>query len=139
MTTPDITEIPASEAPPAPSSNRVRTGLGWLLTGLAFALVWFALLAPNRLERLTPGAFLRIPIEGLVAVGGCIFLPVKPRRIFAAVVGAVLGVLTIVKILDIGFFQELTGATSVRLRACCATLSAPVVPPASRSSPWSSC
>jgi hypothetical protein len=107
MTTPDITEIPASEAPPAPSSNRVRTGLGWLLTGLAFALVWFALLAPNRLERLTPGAFLRIPIEGLVAVGGCIFLPVKPRRIFAAVVGAVLGVLTIVKILDIGFFQEL--------------------------------
>ncbi|HEY7008413.1 MAG TPA: hypothetical protein VH395_05710 [Jatrophihabitantaceae bacterium] len=73
----------------------------------AFVLVWFALVAPDRLERLTPAAFLRIPLEALVVVALAIVLPPRARRVLAVVVGVVLGLLTIVKLLDLGYFAEL--------------------------------
>ncbi len=38
------------------------------LTVVACAVVWLALVVPNDLERLTPGWFLRIPVEGLLLV-----------------------------------------------------------------------
>ncbi|MGH3366433.1 MAG: CDP-alcohol phosphatidyltransferase family protein, partial [Nocardioidaceae bacterium] len=71
---------------------------------LALLLVWFALLCPNQTYRLTPSAFLRIPVEGLVVVGLALLLPSWARRTMAAVVGVLLGLLTIGKILDMGFF-----------------------------------
>jgi phosphatidylglycerophosphate synthase len=70
---------------------------------LAVLLVWFALVAPNQVEHLTGGAFLRIPIEGLAVVFLALVLPAWGRRIMAVVVGAVLGLLMLVKILDMGF------------------------------------
>jgi hypothetical protein len=101
----------APDTPDAPTAasgrGRLRTVAGWATTVLAFVVVWFALVSPNQLSRVTPGAFLRIPVEGLVVVALVLVLPKRPRLILASVVGVLLGLLTIVKILDMGFFAEL--------------------------------
>jgi phosphatidylglycerophosphate synthase len=73
----------------------------------ALLLVWFALVAPNQAYRLTPSTFLRIPIEGLMLAGLALVLPSRGRRTMAAVVGVLLGLLTVLKILDMGFFMAL--------------------------------
>jgi phosphatidylglycerophosphate synthase len=86
---------------------KVRTGGAWGLTVLAFLVVWFALVAPNQLYRITPGAFVRIPVEGLVLVAICLYLPVRVRQVVAVVVGVLLGMLTIVKLLDVGWYVAL--------------------------------
>jgi hypothetical protein len=76
-----------------------------VLTVLALLLVWAALVAPDQLGRLTPSAFARLPLEGVVVVALALVLPATPRRFLACVVGPVLGLLVIVKILDMGFFE----------------------------------
>lgn len=76
-------------------------------TVLAGVLVLFALLMPNRLERLNPSAFLRIPAEGVLLAGLLLALPPRPRRIMAVVSGVFLGLLTILKFVDMGFYQVL--------------------------------
>ena len=76
-----------------------------MLTTLALLIVWVALVAPDQLGHLTPGAFVRLPIEGLVVVALALVLPANARRLLACVVGPVLGLLVIVKILDMGFFE----------------------------------
>jgi len=73
------------------------------VTVLAGLLVFCALTAPREIDQLTPAAFLRIPIEGLVAIAVLLVLPARPRRVVAAVGGALLGLLTIIKIIDMGF------------------------------------
>jgi hypothetical protein len=73
----------------------------------AGVLVLFALLLPNRLERLGVGAFLRIPAEGVLLAGLLLVLPPKPRRITAVVSGVLLGLLTVLKFVDMGFHQVL--------------------------------
>jgi hypothetical protein len=78
-----------------------------VITVLACLLVWLALIAPNEISRLTPEAFLRIPLEGLLFVALVLVLPRRPCRIMAALVGLVLGLLTIVKFLDMAFFEAL--------------------------------
>ena len=99
---------PATDEPTTVvSRSRRRVVLARVATGLAGALVLFALVAPNELGRLTPAAFARIPVEGLVAVGLVLVLPGRSRKIAAAFVGAVLGLLTIVKLLDMGFYEAL--------------------------------
>ena len=50
------------------------------------------------------GAFARLPLELLVVVAVAALLPATPRRVLAVVAGAVLSVLVLVKVLDIGFF-----------------------------------
>lgn len=72
---------------------------------LAVLLVWFALLAPERAYRLSPEAFLRIPLEGLAVVALALLLPARGRRVLAGVVGVLLGLLTVLKLLDMGFYQ----------------------------------
>ncbi|MER7107231.1 sulfatase [Streptomyces sp. NPDC000229] len=76
-------------------------------TGLAAVLVTAALLLPDRLERLTPGAFARIPVE---AIGGAALLLVlrpRARRIVAALAGVALGLVTLLNLLDMGFHSVL--------------------------------
>lgn len=85
----------------------LRTGAAWALTLLAFLVVWFALVAPNQLYRLSPAAFIRIPVEGLILVAICLYLPARGRQIVGVLTGVVLGVLTIVKLLDMGFYVAL--------------------------------
>jgi phosphatidylglycerophosphate synthase len=87
-----------------PERGSLRTGIAVALTVLALLLVWAALVAPNEPSRLNLGAFARLPLELLVVVAVAALLPATPRRVLAVVLGAVLSVLVVVKVLDIGFF-----------------------------------
>ena len=86
---------------------RSRRALRLTITALSAVLVWGVLLAPDRAERFTPAAFARIPVEVLVLVAVTLVLPARPRRIVAAVAGVMIGLLTLVKIFDIGFYEEI--------------------------------
>ena len=91
---------------PTPVSKR-RTAVSWLVTGLAAVLVFGSLVAPDRLSRLTPLAFLRIPVEALLAAGLFLVLPLRARRFVAPALGVLLGLTTIAKVFDIGFNASL--------------------------------
>jgi phosphatidylglycerophosphate synthase len=84
-----------------------RRVLAWVTTAVAGGLVLVGLVAPTELSDLTPGAFVRIPAEGLVGVALILLLPGRARRVVAALAGVALGMLTILKILDMGFFAVL--------------------------------
>jgi hypothetical protein len=92
---------------PRETVGRFRPAVGAVITVAAGLLVWFALIAPNEARLLTPGALVRIPIEGLVVVAVALALPPRARRKVAVLVGVVLGVLAVVKILDMGFYLAL--------------------------------
>jgi phosphatidylglycerophosphate synthase len=91
----------------AGAGPRTRVALRRTTALMAAAIVWAALVAPDRLDRLTPAAFARIPVEGLALVALGLLLPARPRRVLAAVAGVVFGLLTVIKILDMGFYEEL--------------------------------
>ncbi|WP_405622990.1 sulfatase [Streptomyces sp. NBC_00076] len=74
---------------------------------LAGVTVLAALLMPNRLDKLTLFSFFRVPVEGIVLACLLLALPGKPRRITAVASGAVLGLFTVLKFLDMGFNQFL--------------------------------
>jgi phosphatidylglycerophosphate synthase/hypothetical membrane protein len=95
---------PATYTDTSGSGEGIRSDLGSLVTLLALALVWGALVAPNQPNRLTPEAFARVPLEGLVLIALALALPHRARRIMAWVVGPVLGLVLAVKLADIGFF-----------------------------------
>ncbi|HET9858833.1 MAG TPA: CDP-alcohol phosphatidyltransferase family protein [Nocardioidaceae bacterium] len=86
---------------------RGRAVAGVVLNGLALLLVWFALVAPDQAQRLTPSAFFRIPVEGLVVVGLALVLPRLARRAMTVLVGLLLGLVALLKVLDMGFFAAL--------------------------------
>jgi phosphatidylglycerophosphate synthase len=92
---------------PTVDRRRVRIAAGRVITVLACLLVWFALVAPDQIHLLSPGTFVRIPLEGLLVVALVLLLPARTRGIVALFVGVVLGPLTIVKLLDMGFFEAL--------------------------------
>lgn len=78
---------------------------------LALVIVWFALVAPNEPDRLTPMAFVRIPVEGIAVAALALALSRRPTRAAAVaatvVVGVPLGLLSVLKVLDLGFFGVL--------------------------------
>jgi hypothetical protein len=78
-----------------------------VMTALAVLIVWSVLVVPDRLDRLTPAAFLRIPVEGLVLVGLVLLVPRRRIRGVAVVVGMVIGLLGVVRMLDLGFDEAL--------------------------------
>jgi len=93
-------------------TNHLRRVGGAVVTTLAALLVFLALVLPDQITRLPPGNFflnglVRIPIEALVAVAVLLALPARARRITATVLGFVLGLLTVIKIIDIGFYAVL--------------------------------
>jgi hypothetical protein len=75
-----------------------------VLTALALVVVWAALVAPTEPWHLNPGAFVRLPLEGIVVLALAVLLPVRARRVLPWAVGPVLGLLVLVKVLDLGFF-----------------------------------
>ena len=103
MTLQDETTAPAEDVPEPPGRRRPRRGWAAVLTTLAALLVFAALVAPQELGQLSPAAFVRIPVEALVGAGLLLVLPPRPRRVFAAIAGALLGVLLIVRVIDMGF------------------------------------
>jgi phosphatidylglycerophosphate synthase len=86
-----------------PGRGPLRTGIAVALTLLALLVAWGALVAPNQPRQLDVGAFARLPLELLVVVGLAVLLPARSRRVLAVVGGAVLAVLMVVKVLDMGF------------------------------------
>jgi hypothetical protein len=73
-------------------------------TLFACLLVLLALLAPDEFSRLTPGAFVSVPLEGLLWVALLLVLPRRATSVAATFVGVALGLVGIVKLLDMGFF-----------------------------------
>ena len=78
------------------------------LTVLAAVIVFVALVVPDNLSRpradvFLPGAFLRIPLEGIIGFALLIVLPTKARRVVALLLGAGLGIVTLLKMTDMGF------------------------------------
>ncbi|HJY96223.1 MAG TPA: CDP-alcohol phosphatidyltransferase family protein, partial [Streptosporangiaceae bacterium] len=86
---------------------RTRRALRLAITVLSVVIVWGVLVAPDRAYQLTPAAFARIPVEGLVLVAIALVLPAWPRRIVAAVAGILFGLFTLVKILNMAFNLEI--------------------------------
>jgi hypothetical protein len=78
-----------------------------VVTTLAAAVVLAALLAPNQIGQYTPAAFVRIPVEALVGVAVVLAVPGRARRVLVVIGGMALGLLTIVKVADIGFYAIL--------------------------------
>ena len=78
-----------------------------VVTVPAVLLVWFALVAPHELGDLGPAAFVRVPLEGLVVTALLLVLPGVAARVVAVGVGLLLALLTILKVLDMGFLAVL--------------------------------
>ncbi|MEV6342464.1 sulfatase-like hydrolase/transferase [Actinoplanes sp. NPDC051851] len=92
----------------------IRRSVRHLTTGFAAILVFLALVVPDQITRLPPGnswhtALVRLPIEGLIAGAVLLLLPRRRRirSIAAASLGMILGLLTVIKLVDIGFFAVL--------------------------------
>jgi hypothetical protein len=79
----------------------------WAPTTLACLFVLLALLAPDELSRLTPGVFVSVPLEGLLWVALLLVLPNGAKSVAATLLGLALGLLSLVKLLDMGFFAVL--------------------------------
>ncbi len=94
------------EHPAERESPRVgfRIVAGRIGLGLAALLVLLVLVAPTDSGHLSPPAFLRVPVEALVAVALLLVLPPRGRRIAAIATGVWIGILAITKGFDLGFF-----------------------------------
>ena len=97
------TPTPTDDTAPTPGRARWRTVAARVTTVLAALLILAVLTAPDRLDLVTPAAFLRVPIEGLVAAALLLALPGRARRLVAVPVGGGAGAGRRRKLLDLGF------------------------------------
>lgn len=74
------------------------------MTVLAGVAVWLALVLPDRTRDLSPSGLLQIPVEGLVLILLAVVLGPRTRRATALLFGFLLGLLVLVKALDMGFY-----------------------------------
>ncbi len=73
------------------------------LTGvLATVVVWAVLVAPDEIGALSLEAFARIPVEGLVLAALVLALPSRPATWLATLAGVMVGVVALLKLLDLG-------------------------------------
>jgi hypothetical protein len=106
----DFAVTTSDEASTERPRRRWRTVVARTVTTLAAVLVFAALAIPNRPDQLTPAAFVRVPIEALI---GAVFVLVLPARlgrlgrIAIALGGVLLGLVTLKKMFDIGFYSVL--------------------------------
>ena len=98
---------PAEEPEPPPAMDRRRRRRALAVNVVAVVLVWFTLLSPNQPDHITVSSFLRLPVEVLVVAGLALALPARWTRRVAIVAGSVLGVLTLMKVLDLVAFVVL--------------------------------
>ncbi|MEU8329314.1 sulfatase-like hydrolase/transferase [Micromonospora sp. NPDC048839] len=85
--------------------RRVAAGLTAVLAAL---LVLVVLTMPYDFGRLTPAAFVRIPLEALLVVALLLALPQRGSRLVATLAGVALGLLGLLKLLDLGFTAALS-------------------------------
>jgi hypothetical protein len=108
MTEPEVVDRAADPAPEVDGGrSRARLVGAWVLTALAFLLLWLSLALPSHVSHLSPWLFLRIPVEALVVIAVCLLLPVRVRRVVAVTVGVLFALLLLVKLLDVGFWDVL--------------------------------
>ncbi|MFI0368964.1 sulfatase [Actinomadura sp. 1N219] len=89
--------------PPADERRGRRRVAARAVTVAAFLFVLVALVLPDEFAHLTPAAFARIPVEGIAGVVFILAAPERARRYGALTAGGLLGVLTVLKVMDIGF------------------------------------
>ncbi|MCF7552428.1 sulfatase [Pseudonocardia sp. WMMC193] len=98
----------AENAPRVPRFGHAsRTVWSGLLTGLAALLVLGALVAPGEVSQLTPEAFVRIPVEALAGAAVLLVLRGRARTAAALAGGALIGILLVLRIADLGFRSAL--------------------------------
>jgi hypothetical protein len=104
---------PALDSPIPVARQRRRIGrrlISVVITVLAALLVWSALSMPSTLADVKPATFLRLPLEALVFVALALIVPWRAMRVVASTLGVLLALLTILRVLDIGFFESLNRA-----------------------------
>ena len=79
----------------------------WCLTGLAAALVLAALVLPGQPGAVGPAA-LHLPLEAVLGAALLLVLPARVGMVLATAAGAVLGLLTMLTVLDFGFVNVLS-------------------------------
>ncbi len=89
------------------ADRRLRGVLVVVLTVVAVALFWVALVGPDRQSQLTVATFLRVPLEGVAVVALALVLPPRLRTAWAVIVGVLLGVLAVARVVNIGFYEVL--------------------------------
>jgi len=77
------------------------------VTIIAAALVFAAFVTPGDLELLRPGIVARVPVEALIGCAVLLLLPATPRQAVAVIAGAALGLLAVIRLLDMGFLSVL--------------------------------
>jgi hypothetical protein len=95
------------QAPGWDGARRIGSAALTVLAGLA---VWAVLVMPEEMTDMSPSAFLRVPVELLVLVACAVFLPRRWRRVAAVVFGLALGLLLMLKVLNIGYVMVLDRA-----------------------------
>lgn len=100
-----LAQVPDDDAARDPAGDRrgARRVVARLTTALACLLVFLVLVIPSQVSHLMPAAFVRIPLDGLIAVAVVLVLPRRARRVAALLAGVALGLLAVVKIVSIGF------------------------------------
>jgi hypothetical protein len=86
---------------------RTARGVSVGTSVLAGVLVLLVLLFPNRLDHMNLRSFFRLPVEAIVLAVVLLVLPPKARRIVAVLFGVFLGLFTVLKFMDMGFYQTL--------------------------------
>jgi hypothetical protein len=92
------------------SRGSLRSRASWVSAAAALVValvVWVVLLAPDDALHRSPTWLLRLPGEVVLLLGVIVLLPSPWRRRAGLVVGALLGALSVVKLLDIGFTAAL--------------------------------
>ncbi|MDG4839807.1 sulfatase [Micromonospora sp. WMMD967] len=102
----DVTATDGTEAEERPK----RSVVARLVTLLAVLLVVLVLTLPYDFGRLSPAAFVRIPLEALLTVALLLALPPRWSRWVATLAGVALGLLGLLKLFDLGFTAALSRA-----------------------------
>ena len=77
-----------------------------VITGLAVALVLAVLIMPNKLSEVGRG-MLHLPVEGVLIAAALLLLPRSAGRVLAVIAGVLLGISSVLTVLDIGFLAVL--------------------------------
>ncbi|MCW2718105.1 MAG: sulfatase [Pseudonocardia sp.] len=101
------TEVRPAPPPEPKAEPRWRRVLGRVTTVLAALLVLAALVLPHEVGQISPAGFVRIPVEGLAGLAILLVLPPRPRRVVALLGGLLLALVTLLRILDMGFLVTL--------------------------------